>query len=159
MKLHWLNIFQISCPCFPQSIPSRLDRYQLSLPQWLLLVQPDPLDITGADHFYLERMDQLMAIQMGVDDYITKPIDLQLTAAKIQASLRRTYNFQAQRKKSRWNLPALPCSFMLEPSIHIIRWWVDLKPSMQMWSAAFFQSLRFCKSLSNATVIMSDEAR
>ncbi|HLR88246.1 MAG TPA: response regulator transcription factor [Atopostipes sp.] len=40
-----------------------------------------------------DKMDQMMAIQMGGDDYIPKPIDLQLTAAKIQALLRRTYDF------------------------------------------------------------------
>lgn len=41
----------------------------------------------------IDSMDQLMAIQMGADDYITKPIDLKLTLAKIQAMLRRTYAF------------------------------------------------------------------
>ena len=40
-----------------------------------------------------DKMDQMMAMQMGADDYITKPIDLQLTATKIQALLRRTYDF------------------------------------------------------------------
>lgn len=40
-----------------------------------------------------DKMDQMMAIQMGGDDYIPKPIDLQLTVAKIQALLRRTYDF------------------------------------------------------------------
>lgn len=38
-------------------------------------------------------MDQMMAMQMGADDYITKPIDLSLTIAKIEALLRRTYDF------------------------------------------------------------------
>ena len=41
-----------------------------------------------------DKMDQMMAIQMGGDDYLKKPIDLQLTVAKIQALLRRTYDFQ-----------------------------------------------------------------
>lgn len=40
-----------------------------------------------------DKIDQMMAMQMGADDYITKPIDLQLTAAKIQALMRRTYDF------------------------------------------------------------------
>lgn len=43
---------------------------------------------------FSDKMDQMIAIQMGADDYITKPIDLQLTTAKIQALLRRTYDFQ-----------------------------------------------------------------
>jgi len=42
-----------------------------------------------------DKMDQMMAIQMGGDDYIPKPIDLQLTVTKIQALLRRTYDFKA----------------------------------------------------------------
>lgn len=41
-----------------------------------------------------DKMDQMMAIQMGGDDYLPKPIDLQLTVAKVQALLRRTYDFQ-----------------------------------------------------------------
>lgn len=41
-----------------------------------------------------DQMDQVIALQMGGDDYLTKPIDRQLTLAKIQALLRRTYNFQ-----------------------------------------------------------------
>lgn len=40
-----------------------------------------------------ETIDQLMAMQMGADDFITKPIDIDLTVAKIQALLRRTYDF------------------------------------------------------------------
>ncbi|MGF3112589.1 response regulator transcription factor [Facklamia sp. P9177] len=41
-----------------------------------------------------ESMDQLVALQMGGDDYLVKPIDRQLTVAKIQALLRRSYNYQ-----------------------------------------------------------------
>lgn len=48
-----------------------------------------------------EKMDQMMAIQMGADDYITKPVDLQLTAAKIQALLRRTYEFAPPQSNKR----------------------------------------------------------
>lgn len=40
-----------------------------------------------------EPVDMVMAIQMGADDYITKPIDMQVTVSKIQALLRRTYDF------------------------------------------------------------------
>ncbi len=46
-----------------------------------------------------DQMDQLMAIQMGADDYITKPLDIQLTLAKIQALLRRSYDFSQQEIK------------------------------------------------------------
>lgn len=40
-----------------------------------------------------ERMDIIMAIQMGADDFISKPFDLTIAIAKIQALLRRTYDF------------------------------------------------------------------
>lgn len=40
-----------------------------------------------------ENMDIVMAIQMGGDDYIQKPFDLNVALAKIQALLRRTYDF------------------------------------------------------------------
>ena len=40
-----------------------------------------------------ENMDIVMAIQMGGDDYIPKPFDLSVATAKIQALLRRTYDF------------------------------------------------------------------
>lgn len=43
-----------------------------------------------------DRMDMIMAMQMGADDYIAKPIDLQFLVSKIQALLRRTYQFSVQ---------------------------------------------------------------
>lgn len=42
-----------------------------------------------------EKFNKLMAIQMGGDDFISKPIDLQLTLSKVHALLRRTYEFAA----------------------------------------------------------------
>ena len=40
-----------------------------------------------------EKMDILMAIQMGGDDFIQKPFDLDVLTYKVQALLRRTYDF------------------------------------------------------------------
>lgn len=40
-----------------------------------------------------DDMDLVMAIQMGADDYIQKPFQLTVVVAKIQAMLRRTYDF------------------------------------------------------------------
>lgn len=40
-----------------------------------------------------ENMNIVMAISMGVDDFITKPFDFSVLTAKIQALLRRTYSF------------------------------------------------------------------
>ena len=41
-----------------------------------------------------ENMDIVMAIQMGADDFISKPFDLMVAVAKTQALLRRTYDFK-----------------------------------------------------------------
>lgn len=40
-----------------------------------------------------ENMNIIMAINMGADDFIAKPFDGQVLLAKIQALLRRTYDF------------------------------------------------------------------
>ncbi|MGX7108044.1 response regulator transcription factor [Facklamia miroungae] len=45
-----------------------------------------------------DQLDQMVALQMGGDDYLIKPIDLQLTVAKIQALLRRSYNYLPENK-------------------------------------------------------------
>ena len=39
------------------------------------------------------NMDIVMAISLGGDDYITKPIDMTLLLAKVQALLRRSYDY------------------------------------------------------------------
>lgn len=40
-----------------------------------------------------ESVDIVQAMQFGADDYITKPVDIAVTRAKIQAILRRTYDY------------------------------------------------------------------
>lgn len=43
-----------------------------------------------------DNMNLIMAINMGADDFIAKPFDLNVILAKIQALLRRTYSFLGQ---------------------------------------------------------------
>ncbi len=43
-----------------------------------------------------DNMDIIMAVQMGGDDYIAKPLSLEVLTAKIQAMLRRTYHYEMQ---------------------------------------------------------------
>ena len=44
-------------------------------------------------------MDMVSAMQFGADDYITKPIDIAVTRAKIQAVLRRAYDYTVDSEK------------------------------------------------------------
>ena len=43
-----------------------------------------------------DNMNIVMAMNMGGDDFIAKPFDLNVLMAKIQATLRRTYDFGGQ---------------------------------------------------------------
>lgn len=43
-----------------------------------------------------DNMNIVMAINMGGDDFIAKPYDLNVVIAKVQAMLRRTYSFSEQ---------------------------------------------------------------
>ena len=43
-----------------------------------------------------DNMNIVMAMNMGGDDFITKPFDLEVLSAKVQAILRRAYAFQSQ---------------------------------------------------------------
>ncbi len=42
-----------------------------------------------------EKMNIIMAVNMGGDDFIAKPFDMEMLSAKVQAMLRRAYSFQA----------------------------------------------------------------
>lgn len=41
-----------------------------------------------------DNMNIIMAVNMGADDFLVKPFDLEVLTAKVQAILRRTYSFQ-----------------------------------------------------------------
>ncbi|MCI7814660.1 MAG: response regulator transcription factor [Lachnospiraceae bacterium] len=43
-----------------------------------------------------DNMNIVMAINMGADDFIAKPFDMNVLTAKIQAMIRRTYDFSGQ---------------------------------------------------------------
>ena len=49
-----------------------------------------------------DNMNIIMAMNMGADDFIPKPVDLNVMIAKIQAVLRRTYDRSNQ-------VPVLEC--------------------------------------------------
>jgi len=43
-----------------------------------------------------DKMNIVMAMNMGGDDFISKPFDMEILLAKVQAMLRRTYDFSGQ---------------------------------------------------------------
>lgn len=45
-----------------------------------------------------DNMNIVMAVNMGGDDFLTKPFDLEVLSAKVQAMLRRSYAFRGQTK-------------------------------------------------------------
>ena len=49
-----------------------------------------------------DKMDIIMAINMGGDDYISKPISMDLLTSKIQAMLRRSYDYVVEPPQLRF---------------------------------------------------------
>lgn len=47
------------------------------------------------------KMDQVMALENGADDYITKPFDYDVVLAKIRSQLRRAYGMYANQERER----------------------------------------------------------
>ncbi len=50
-----------------------------------------------------DNMNIVMAMNMGGDEFIEKPLDLNVVTAKVQAVLRRTYEFRGTADVMEWN--------------------------------------------------------
>lgn len=59
------------------------------------------LFLSSRDH----PMDMIMAMQMGADDFVQKPFHTEVLVAKVQALLRRAYNYQETQQSDieTWN--------------------------------------------------------
>ncbi|MFS0838482.1 response regulator transcription factor [Paenibacillus sp. 1P03SA] len=63
------------------------------------------------------QMDQVMALENGADDYITKPYDMEIVLAKIRSHLRRAYGSYAQAQEER----TVKCgSLVLYPERYVV---------------------------------------
>ena len=93
-----------------------LDVFQLNQPELVLM----DVNLPKFDGFYwcrqirmlsncpilfisarASKMDQVMALENGADDYITKPFDYDVVLAKIRSQLRRAYGMYANQEKER----------------------------------------------------------
>ena len=88
----------------------------------VLLVSSNSYCIECTNYFVSARtgeMDQVMAIENGGDDYITKPFHLDIVMAKVKSALRRGYGEYASAAES-------DClgvnGLLLFPSQHIVEW-------------------------------------
>ncbi|KGR79747.1 response regulator transcription factor [Ureibacillus manganicus] len=56
--------------------------------------------LSSRDH----PMDMVMAMQLGADDFVQKPFHMEVLLAKVQALLRRTYDYSDEQTDiARWN--------------------------------------------------------
>ncbi|MDO4662093.1 MAG: response regulator transcription factor [Tissierellia bacterium] len=70
---------------------------------WCKMIRKDSnvpiIFISAAD----ENLNLIMAVDMGADDYIVKPFELEVLFAKIRAILRRSYEYEKDNDKVRLN--------------------------------------------------------
>lgn len=70
---------------------------------WCKMIRKDSnvpiIFISAAD----ENLNLIMAVDMGADDYIVKPFELEVLLAKIRAILRRSYEYEKDNDKVRLN--------------------------------------------------------
>lgn len=70
---------------------------------WCSMIRKDSnipiIFLSAAD----ENLNLIMAVNMGADDYLVKPFDLEVLLAKIRAILRRSYEYQKDSDKIRFS--------------------------------------------------------
>ncbi|CAH0120608.1 MULTISPECIES: response regulator transcription factor [unclassified Paenibacillus] len=67
------------------------------------------------------NMDQVMAIENGGDDYITKPFHLDVIVAKVKSALRRAYGEYAAPAAEQADQTGVP-GLKLDPSRNTLQW-------------------------------------
>lgn len=73
-----------------------------------------------------DKMNMVMAMNLGADDFIAKPFDMELLVVKIQASFRRTYEFNQQEQQLTYQKLSLS---VLENELHYHQQIISLTPN------------------------------
>ena len=124
-----VSIFDLICERFaqwdiqvigPQNFQHVMDTFEQEGPQLIIIdIQLPAFDgfhwcreiraVSNVPILFLSSrdhpMDMVMAMQMGADDFVQKPFHMEVLLAKVQALLRRAYNYQEtpQNDIEKWN--------------------------------------------------------